>query len=52
MAGKVGAAWPIKGISFQQRFRSKEKLVYFLGDSENLFPYAWYRDLAKMWSLN
>ena len=38
MAGKVGAAWPIKGIRFQQRLRSKEKLVYFLDDSENLFP--------------
>ncbi|MGC9128092.1 MAG: sulfur oxidation c-type cytochrome SoxX [Acidithiobacillus sp.] len=39
-AGNVAPALPMKGVTFQQMFQTKEKLVAFLADPEKLFPYA------------
>ncbi|PKY10629.1 sulfur oxidation c-type cytochrome SoxX [Acidithiobacillus marinus] len=47
MAGNVGPALPMKGVTFQQMFQTKEKLVAFLGDPEKLFPYANMPEFGK-----
>ncbi|MDD3761108.1 MAG: sulfur oxidation c-type cytochrome SoxX [Acidithiobacillus sp.] len=46
-AGNVGPALPMKGVTFQQMFQSKEKLVAFLSDPEKLFPYANMPEFGK-----
>ncbi|MCE5393931.1 MAG: sulfur oxidation c-type cytochrome SoxX [Acidithiobacillus sp.] len=45
--GNVGPALPMKGVTFQQMFQSKEKLVAFLSDPESLFPYANMPEFGK-----
>lgn len=40
MAGDVAPPLPMKGVTFQQMFQTKEKLVAFLADPEKMFPYA------------
>jgi sulfur-oxidizing protein SoxX len=47
MAGNVGPALPMKDVTFQQMFQTKEKLVDFLGDPEKLFPYANMPEFGK-----
>ncbi|MBE7563430.1 sulfur oxidation c-type cytochrome SoxX [Acidithiobacillus sp. HP-6] len=47
MAGNVGPALPMQGVTFQQMFQTKEKLVAFLGDPEKLFPYANMPEFGK-----
>ena len=46
-AGDVGPALPMKGVTFQQMFQTKEKLVAFLSDPEKLFPYANMPEFGK-----
>ncbi len=47
MAGNVGPALPMQGVTFQQMFQTKEKLVNFLADPEKLFPYANMPEFGK-----
>ncbi len=47
MAGDVGPALPMKGVTFQQMFQTKEKLVAFLADPEKMFPYANMPEFGK-----